>query len=73
MFLLSRSPQRDNEGVMSPIRRAAMFMKNLTMLGGALLISHFGAGPLSFDAFIDAQAIGRRVRLDHAVTVPTKS
>ena len=29
----------------------AMFMKNLTMLGGALLISYFGAGPLSLDAF----------------------
>jgi len=51
----------------------AMFMKNLTMLGGALLISYFGAGPLSFDAFIDAQATGRRVRLDRAVAVPTKS
>jgi putative oxidoreductase len=30
----------------------AMFMKNITMLGGALLISYFGAGPLSFDAFV---------------------
>jgi putative oxidoreductase len=28
----------------------AMFMKNLSMLGGALLISYFGAGPLSLDA-----------------------
>ena len=28
----------------------AMFMKNLTMIGGALLISQFGAGPLSLDA-----------------------
>ncbi len=27
-----------------------MFMKNLAMLGGALLIAHFGAGPLSLDA-----------------------
>jgi putative oxidoreductase len=26
------------------------FMKNLSMLGGALLITRFGAGPLSFDA-----------------------
>jgi len=26
-----------------------MFMKNLTMLGGALVIAYFGAGPLSFD------------------------
>ena len=27
-----------------------MFMKNLSMLGGALLIVQFGAGPLSLDA-----------------------
>lgn len=27
-----------------------MFMKNISMLGGALLISQFGAGPLSLDA-----------------------
>jgi putative oxidoreductase len=33
----------------------AMFMKNLTMLGGALLISYFGAGPLSLDAFISGE------------------
>jgi len=28
----------------------AMFMKNLSMLGGALLITQFGSGPLSLDA-----------------------
>lgn len=27
-----------------------MFMKNVSMLGGALLIAQFGAGPLSLDA-----------------------
>jgi len=27
-----------------------MFMKNIAMLGGALLIAQFGAGPLSLDA-----------------------
>jgi putative oxidoreductase len=27
-----------------------MFMKNLSMMGAALLIAHFGAGPLSLDA-----------------------
>jgi putative oxidoreductase len=27
-----------------------MFMKNVAILGGALLISQFGAGPLSLDA-----------------------
>src|SRR5881396_3860311 len=30
--------------------QVAMFMKNVSMLGGALLIAHFGAGPLSLDA-----------------------
>ena len=28
-----------------------MFMKNISILGGALLISQFGAGPFSFDAW----------------------
>ncbi len=28
----------------------AMFMKNVSMLGAALLITHFGAGPVSLDA-----------------------
>ncbi len=28
----------------------AMFLKNLSMIGGALLITQFGAGPLSLDA-----------------------
>jgi putative oxidoreductase len=27
-----------------------MFMKNVSMLGGALLVSYFGAGPFSLDA-----------------------
>jgi putative oxidoreductase len=27
-----------------------MFMKNVSMLGGALLITQFGSGPLSLDA-----------------------
>jgi putative oxidoreductase len=27
----------------------AMFMKNLSMLGGALVLAYFGAGPLSID------------------------
>jgi hypothetical protein len=31
----------------------AMFMKNVTMLGGALLIGYFGAGPLSLDALAE--------------------
>jgi len=28
----------------------ALFMQNVSMLGAALLITHFGAGPISFDA-----------------------
>jgi putative oxidoreductase len=28
----------------------SMFMKNISMLGGAFLITWFGAGPVSFDA-----------------------
>lgn len=31
----------------------AMFLKNLTMLGGALVLSYFGAGPLSVDALLN--------------------
>jgi uncharacterized membrane protein YphA (DoxX/SURF4 family) len=27
-----------------------MFLKNLSILGGALLVTQFGAGPLSLDA-----------------------
>jgi putative oxidoreductase len=27
----------------------SMFMKNMSMLGGALIIAYFGAGPLSLD------------------------
>jgi len=30
----------------------AMFLKNVTMLGGALIMSYFGAGPLSLDALL---------------------
>jgi putative oxidoreductase len=32
----------------------SMFMKNLSMLGGALLIAYFGAGPFSLDARFDS-------------------
>ncbi|RFS21997.1 DoxX family protein [Chitinophaga silvatica] len=34
----------------------AMFMKNLALLGGALLIAYFGAGPVSLDARAAAKA-----------------
>ena len=29
-----------------------MFLKNVAMLGGALVISYFGADPLSLDAYL---------------------
>ncbi|MBI1803740.1 MAG: DoxX family protein [Ignavibacteriae bacterium] len=32
-----------------------MFMKNLTMLGSAFLIAHFGSGPLSLDVLLKAR------------------
>jgi uncharacterized membrane protein YphA (DoxX/SURF4 family) len=32
-----------------------MFLKNVAMLGGAFVISYFGAGPLSLDALISQQ------------------
>lgn len=45
------------------------FMKNLSLLGGALLICHFGSGPLSLDAkskgrpaFTENARIEERVR-----------
>lgn len=38
----------------------AMFMKNVSMLGAALLIAHFGAGPLSLDAQSASTPMGQR-------------
>ncbi|HEY8468906.1 MAG TPA: DoxX family protein [Longimicrobiales bacterium] len=35
---------------MAKLVEQTMFFKNLSMLGAALLIAHFGAGPLSLDA-----------------------
>jgi len=40
-------------GISDPMQaqtQMIMFMKNVSMLGGALVISQLGAGPLSFDA-----------------------
>lgn len=36
----------------------ALFWKNISMLGAALLITHFGAGPVSLDARRSAPAPG---------------
>lgn len=46
----------------------AHFLKNVSMLGGALLISYFGAGPLSLDARLkprptEARFVQERERL----------
>jgi putative oxidoreductase len=40
-------------GISDPLEaqtQLIMFLKNISMLGGALVVSQFGAGPLSFDA-----------------------
>jgi len=34
---------------MQAAMQQGMFMKNMSMLGGAILIAHFGAGPMSMD------------------------
>ncbi len=35
---------------MAAALETAMFIKNVSLIGGALLVLHFGAGPLSLDA-----------------------
>jgi putative oxidoreductase len=34
-----------------------MFMKNVAILGGALMITYFGAGPVSVDAWLASRAM----------------
>ena len=54
LFLIGVTPMMHKFWVISdPIRyqlQLATFMRNVSMLGGALLISQFGAGPWSLDA-----------------------
>ncbi|HTW31978.1 MAG TPA: DoxX family protein [Candidatus Sulfotelmatobacter sp.] len=53
LFLVGVTPMHKFWGIADPMThqiQMIMFMKNLSMLGGALLISQFGAGPLSLDA-----------------------
>jgi putative oxidoreductase len=54
LFLLAVTPTMHNFWAVSdPIMRQMqmiMFMKNLAMLGGALLITQFGPGPWSLDS-----------------------
>jgi putative oxidoreductase len=40
----------------------AHFMKNLALIGSALFISYFGAGPLSLDARVPGQSEDRKQR-----------
>jgi uncharacterized membrane protein YphA (DoxX/SURF4 family) len=39
-----------------PEKSQAMFMKNLSVLGGALLIAYFGAGPFSLHARFESHS-----------------
>jgi putative oxidoreductase len=51
-FWLVADPQ------MAMLQRA-MFFKNVSMLGGALLIAYFGAGPLSVDEWLARRHVAR--------------
>jgi putative oxidoreductase len=53
LFLIGVTPLHNFWAVHDPMMaqiQMTMFMKNVSMIGGALLISQFGAGPLSLDA-----------------------
>lgn len=53
IFLIGVTPMHKFWGLSDPMMQQmqmAMFMKNLAMLGGALLISQFGSGPWSLDS-----------------------
>jgi putative oxidoreductase len=53
IFLIGVTPMHKFWGIPDPMMQQmqmVMFMKNLTMLGGALLITQFGSGPWSLDA-----------------------
>jgi putative oxidoreductase len=52
IFLIGVTPMHKFWGIADPTMQQmqmVMFMKNLTMLGGALLITQFGSGPWSLD------------------------
>jgi len=42
---------------MAAMMQKVIFLKNLSMMGGALMIARFGAGPLSLDARVAAAPI----------------
>jgi putative oxidoreductase len=47
------------EPIMAQIQQV-MFMKNLSMIGAALFIAYFGAGPSSLDAWLRERSAARR-------------
>src|SRR5215469_9420315 len=52
IFLIGVTPMHKFWGIADPMMQQTqmvMFVKNLTMLGGALLITQFGSGPWSLD------------------------
>ena len=52
IFLIGVTPMHKFWGIADPMMQQmqmVMFMKNLTMLGAALLITQFGSGPWSLD------------------------
>jgi putative oxidoreductase len=52
LFLIAVTPMHNFWAVTDPMMhqmQMVMFMKNIAMLGGALLLSQFGAGPWSLD------------------------
>ncbi len=52
LFLIAVTPMHNFWAVADPMMhqmQMVMFMKNIAMLGGALLITQFGAGPWSLD------------------------
>ena len=52
IFLIGVTPMHKFWGISDPMMQQmqmVMFMKNLAMLGGALLITQFGSGPWSLD------------------------
>src|SRR5271165_5476297 len=59
LFLVGVTPTMHNfwavKDPMMAQMQMIMFLKNLSMLGGALLVSQFGAGPLSLDARREAR------------------
>jgi putative oxidoreductase len=53
LFLIGVTPLHNFWAVHDPMMaqlQMALFMKNISMLGGALLITQFGAGPSSLDS-----------------------